>query len=85
MTILRGRGVAAHVARVGPYQHGVRVVLDRSTEAVWDTDGARGLEASVLGNGVLVGSVPMVPGSDGDLTVEQIADIIARTDYQRGS
>lgn len=83
--MLREWGYAAHVARVNPYRHGVRIVLDASTEAVWDTDGASGLEAQVLGNGVLVGYVPTVPGSQGDLEARQIAEIIAHTDYDRTS
>lgn len=81
--MLREWGFAAHVARVDAFRHGVRIVLDRSTEAVWDTDGASGLEAQVLGDGMLVGYVPTVPGSQGELSSRQIAEIIARTDYPR--
>jgi hypothetical protein len=83
--LLREWGFAAHVARVNPYRHGIRIVLDPSTEAVWDTDGASGLEAQVLGDGVLVGYVPTVPGTEGELEPRQIAEIIARTDYDRTS
>lgn len=82
--LLRDWGHHAHVARVNSFRHGIRIVLDPSTEAVWDTDGAAGLEAQVLGDGVLVGYVPTVPGSQGELTPRQIAEIIARTDYGRG-
>lgn len=79
--ILRGWDVAAHVARVGAYRFGVRVVLGRDTEAIWDTDGAAGLEAQVLRNGVLVGYVPVIPGSEQDLSDEQVAELIGRADY----
>ncbi len=77
---LRDRGVMAHLARTGVYQTGVRVVIADGREAIWDTDGAAGLEAQVLRDGVLVGFVPQIPGSDGyDDT--QVIDAIARTDY----
>ena len=54
----------AHLARTGVYQTGVRVVIADGREAVWDTDGAAGLEAQILRDGVLVGLVPQIPGSD---------------------
>ena len=80
--ILRGWGLAAHVARASAFRHGVRVVIDSHTEAVWDTDGAAGLEAQVLGDGRLIGFVPPIPGSEReDITAEQQAYLIARTDY----
>lgn len=80
--ILRGWEVAAHVVQVSRFQHGVRVVLDSHTEAVWDTDGAAGLEAQVLQDGVLIGFVPVLPGSeDTDLRPEQQAHLIAKADY----
>lgn len=82
--ILREWGVSAHVARVNPYQHGIRVVIDRATEALWDTDGASGLEAQILGNGVLVGLVPTIKGVDDHKPARDIAAIIARTDYGVG-
>lgn len=80
--ILRGWGLSAHLARVSPYRHGVRIVLNRDTEAVWDTDGATGLEAQILGNGKLVGLVPKVPGTDESLPAQRIAEIIAHADYK---
>jgi hypothetical protein len=43
---LRARGVMAHLARVGVYQCGVRVVLADGGEALWDTDGVLGLCSS---------------------------------------
>ena len=79
---LRDRGVPAHVARTGVGQIGIRVVIFDGREAVWDTDGAAGLEANVLRNGVLVGFVPMIPGSE-EFDEAQIIDAIARTDYDQ--
>jgi hypothetical protein len=79
---LRDRGVPAHVARTGVGQIGIRVVIFDGREAVWDTDGAAGLEANVLRNGVLVGFVPMIPGSEA-FDEAQIIDAIARTDYDQ--
>jgi hypothetical protein len=83
VTSLRDRGVLAHVARAGVDQIGVRVVLTDGREAVWDTDGAAGLEATVLRDGVLVGYVPLIPGSE-TFTEPQIVDAIAGTDYSPG-
>ncbi|MBT8224527.1 MAG: hypothetical protein HKP61_19815 [Dactylosporangium sp.] len=77
---LRERGVPAHVARVGVAQIGVRIVLSDGREAIWDTDGTAGLEAQVLRNGVLVGFVPVIDGSE-DFDERQVVDAIARTDY----
>lgn len=77
---LRDRGVFAHVERAGVYQFGVRVVLSDGREAVWDSDGASALEATVMRNGMLVGFVPTVPGSE-DLDDAGVVDVIARADY----
>lgn len=79
---LRERGIDAHLARVGVYQFGVRVLLPGGREADWDTDGTAGLEAQVMRNGMLVGFVPVVEGSE-DFDEEQVVDAIARTDYDR--
>jgi len=79
---LRERGVPAHVARTGVGQIGVRVVIFDGREAIWDTDGAAGLEAQVLRNGTLVGFVPVIDGSE-DFDEQQIIDAIARTDYDQ--
>jgi hypothetical protein len=79
---LRDRGVPAHVARVGVSQIGVSVVLRDGREAVWDTDGTAGLEAQVMRDGVLVGYVPVIEGSE-DFDEAQVVDAIARTDYDR--
>jgi hypothetical protein len=78
---LRARRLFAHVnRRVGVYSVGVRVVIPDGREAIWDNDGAAGLEAMVLRDGVLVGFVPQIPDSD-DLGAEEIVEIIAGTDY----
>ncbi|WP_238018409.1 hypothetical protein KZZ52_09175 [Dactylosporangium sp. AC04546] len=81
---LRERGVPAHLelAKAGLSQFGVRVTLFDGRVAVWDTDGTAGLEAQVMRDGMLVGYVPMIEGSD-HFTEPQIVDAIARTDYDR--
>lgn len=81
---LRDWGVHAHLARprAGLSQFGVRVALRDGREALWDTDGTAGLEAQVMRNGVLVGFVPVIPGSE-EFTDEQVIDAIARTDYDQ--
>jgi hypothetical protein len=79
--LLRARDIFAHVnRRVGVYNVGVRVVIPGGREALWDNDGAAGLEAEVLQDGDLVGFVPTLPDSD-NLDAHQIAHIIAETDY----
>lgn len=79
---LRDRGTDAELARVGVYQFGVSVKLSDGREATWDSDGTAALEAQVMRNGVLVGYVPAIEGSDG-YSEEQIIDAILRTDYDR--
>ncbi len=79
---LRDRGINAHVAREGVYQFGVRVSLPDGREAVWDTDDTPGLEAQVMRNGMLVGFVPVIEGSE-NFDEAQTVDAIARTDYDR--
>lgn len=79
--LLRARSLFAHVnRRVGVYSVGVRVVIPDGREAIWDNDGAAGLEAMVLRDGVLVGFVPQVPDSD-DFDAAAIAAVIADADY----
>ncbi|WP_327299183.1 MULTISPECIES: hypothetical protein [unclassified Streptomyces] len=80
VTALRARGVMAHVAEVGVYQFGVRVVIDWNIEALWDTDGAAGLDAQVLSDGMLVGFVPHIGGSE-EFTEQQLVEAIATTSY----
>jgi hypothetical protein len=80
---LRVRRIFASVnRRAGVYNVGVRVVIPDGREAIWDNDGAAGLEAMVLRDGVLVGFVPQIPDSD-DLSAEQITEIIAAADYDK--
>ena len=80
---LRARRIFASVnRRAGVYNVGVRVVIPDGREAIWDNDGAAGLEAMVLRDGVLVGFVPQIPDSD-DLSAAQITEIIAATDYDK--
>ncbi|HET6908725.1 MAG TPA: hypothetical protein VFH54_05240 [Mycobacteriales bacterium] len=79
--LLRARRIFASVnRRAGVYNVGVRVVIPDGREAIWDNDGAAGLEAMVLRDGVLVGFVPQIPDSD-DLDAAKVADIIAAADY----
>src|SRR3954465_1129301 len=79
---LRERGTDADMARVGVYQFGVSVRLPDGREATWDSDDTATLEAQVMRNGVLVGFVPEIEGSD-TYTEEQIIDAIVRTDYDQ--
>lgn len=78
---LRDRGVNAHLLRE-PGQFGVSVTLTGGRQAEWDTDGTAGLEAQVMLDGVLVGYVPEIEGSE-DFDEAQIIDAIARTDYDQ--
>ena len=79
---LRDRGVNAHLLRANIGQYGVRVSLPGGREAEWDTDGTAGLEAQVMRDGMLVGYVPQIDGSE-DFDEGQIIDAIARTDYDQ--
>jgi len=81
---LRARNVFAHVKlpHAGITQYGIRVVLPDGREAIWDNDGTAGLEAQVMRNGILVGFVDSIPGSEnfGDA---QIVEAIAAADYDQ--
>ena len=79
---LRARGTDADLARVGVHQFGITIKLPDGREAVWDSDDTASLEAQVMRNGMLVGFVPEIAGSD-DYTDEQIIDAIVRTDYDK--
>lgn len=79
---LRDRGVNAHLLRGGNGKFGIRLPLPGSREAEWDSDGTAGLEALVLHNGVLVGYVPRIEGSE-DFDESRIVDAIIRTDYDQ--
>ena len=78
---LRSRGVNAHLLR-GVTEFGVRVSLPGGREAEWDNDGTAGLEAQVMRDGMLVGYVPLIEGSE-DFDEAQVVDAIARTDYDQ--
>ena len=77
---LRARGRIASLARVGLYRFGVRVPLPDGREVLWDADGAAGLEAQIMRDGVLVGFVPTIPGSE-NLDPAGVAEAIAATRY----
>jgi hypothetical protein len=79
---LRDRGVNAHLLRGGNGQFGVRVPLPGGREAEWDTDGTAALEAQVMRDGMLVGYVPRIEGSE-DFDESRVVDAIARTDYDQ--
>jgi hypothetical protein len=79
---LRERGIQARMEKAGVYQFGIYIKVDGGREAIWDTDGTAGLEAQVMRDGVLVGFVPSIPGSD-EFTEEQVVDAMARTDYDK--
>jgi hypothetical protein len=79
---LRRRGIDGHLAKVGVDQFGIRVSLHDGREAEWDTDGTAGLEAQVMRDGMLVGYVPQIEGSE-DFDEQQVVDAIARTDYDQ--
>lgn len=79
---LRERGVDAHMITAGVYQFGVRVMLPGGRQAEWDTDDTAGLEAQVMKDGMLVGFVPVIEGSE-DFDEQQVIDAILRTDYDK--
>jgi hypothetical protein len=79
---LRGRGIPAHLFVAPASRFGVRVDLPDGREAIWDADGAAALDAQIMRDGMLVGLVPDVPGSEnfGD---DEVIDAIARADYNQ--
>jgi hypothetical protein len=77
---LRDRGVNAHLFRGEAF--GVRVTLTGGREAEWDTDGTAGLEAQVMLDGMLVGYVPEIEGSE-EFDETQTVEAIANTDYDQ--
>ncbi len=79
---LRERGIDARMEKAGVYQFGLWIRIEGGREAIWDTDGSAGLEAQVMRNGVLVGYVPTIPGSE-DFDEAQVVDAISRTDYDK--
>ncbi len=81
--ILRARRVMAHVHPTGLRNAAIRVVLTGGREAIWDGDPAAGLEAQVLADGMLVGFVPVIEGSE-NFDAPQCAEVIATADYGLG-
>jgi hypothetical protein len=79
---LRARGIAAQMEKAGVYQFGIRIELPDGRQAIWDTDGTAGLEAQVMRNGMLVGFVPSIEGSE-DYAEAQVVRAIADTDYDK--
>jgi hypothetical protein len=79
---LRERGVPAHLHVAPASRFGVRVTLPDGREAIWDADGAAALDAQIMRDGMLVGLVPDVEGSE-NFSVEQVVDAIARADYDQ--
>ena len=70
----------AKVARPAAFRFGIRVPLGDGREALWDVDGAAGLEAQIMRNGMLVGFVPQIPGSEG-FAESEVVEAIASADY----
>jgi len=79
---LRERGVDAHLSFAQASQFGVRVSLPDGREAIWDADGAAGLDAQVMRDGMLVGLVDVIDGSE-DFDEPAIIDAIVRADYDK--
>ena len=79
---LRAQGIGAHMEKAGVYQFGIRIALPDGRQAIWDTDGTAGLEAQVMRDGVLVGFVPSIEGSE-DFDEGQVVAAIAATDYDQ--
>lgn len=79
---LREHGVDARMEKAGVYQFGIAVKVPGARTAVWDSDGTLGLEAQVMRNGMLVGFVPVIEGSE-DFDDAQVIDAILRTDYDK--
>ena len=77
---LQERRVFAHLYRGSVAQFGVRIVLPDGSEALWDVDGAAGLEAQVMRDGMLVGFVPKIEGSE-SWSVDQVVEAIATAVY----
>ena len=79
---LRNRGIGAEMEKAGVYQFGIRIVLPDGRQAIWDTDGTLGLEAQVMRDGMLVGFVPSIEGSE-DFDEAAVVEAIAHTDYDK--
>ena len=79
---LRAKGLDARMEKAGVYQFGISVQITRGRTAVWDSDGTLGLEAQVMADGMLVGYVPEIEGSE-DFDDEQVVEAIINTDYDK--
>jgi hypothetical protein len=79
---LRGLGVPAHLYIAPASRFGVRVEVGDGRQAIWDADGAAALDAQIMRDGMLVGLVADVPGSE-DFTEDQVVDAITRADYDQ--
>lgn len=81
---LRARNVFAHLKlpSAGRSGYAVRVILPDGREALWGDDGSAALKAQVMRDGVLVGFVDSIPGSE-DFTDDQAVEAIATADYDR--
>ncbi len=79
---LRARGVPAHLHIAAASRFGVRVELPDGREAIWDADGAAALDAQIMRDGMLVGLVPDVEGSE-SFADDEVVDAIARADYDQ--
>jgi hypothetical protein len=77
---LRTQGIIARVARPAAFRFGIRVPIGDGREALWAVEGASGLGAQIMRDGVLVGFVPQIPGS-ADYDESQVVQAIAATDY----
>ncbi|MFC4064660.1 hypothetical protein [Actinoplanes subglobosus] len=81
---LRARNVFAHLKlpSAGRSGYAVRIMLPDGREALWGDDGSAALKAQVMRDGVLVGFVDSIPGSE-DFTDDQAVEAIATADYDR--
>ena len=77
---LERRGIIARVARPAAYRFGIRIPLGDGREALWDVDGAAGLEAQIMRNGQLVGFVAQIAGSE-EFDEQQKVQAILVADY----
>jgi hypothetical protein len=79
---LRTRGLDARMEKAGVYTFGIAVPVPGGRTAVWDSDGTLALEAQVMANGMLVGFVPVIEGSE-DFDDDQVVEAILHTDYDK--
>jgi hypothetical protein len=79
---LRAKGLDAHMEKAGVYAFGIAVRVPGGRTAVWDSDGTLGLEAQVMADGMLVGFVPVIEGSE-DFDDDQVIQAILDTDYDK--